>query len=153
MFHSHTGGITSCFPFHYGLLNARGFVSPYVLKDGRCTFCSENPLTNLTPDWIIDHIYITTDTFERVIVSEVYLPSNSLHSFSSGLKHYVLFFLPSFSSPYSDSLTLSSPLSMFRYLTTTESCFVSPTSERNVTPGNNVATFVSRRYKSCFLSN
>ena len=91
MFHSHTGGIVWHLPFHYGLLNARGFVSPYVLKDGRCTFCIENPLTNLTPDWIIDHIYITTDTFERVIASEVYLPSNSLRSFSSDLKHCLIF--------------------------------------------------------------
>ena len=67
----HTGGITWYLPFYYGLMNARGFVSPYVLKDGRCTFCNENPNSDLTPDWIIDHIYITTDTFERVIASEV----------------------------------------------------------------------------------
>ena len=52
-------------------MNARGFVSPYILKDGRCTFCNENPNSDLTPDWIIDHIYITTDTYERVMASEV----------------------------------------------------------------------------------
>ena len=61
-------------------MNARGFISPYLLKDGRCTYCSENLLTNLTPDiiignptadLIIDHIYITTDTYERVMASEV----------------------------------------------------------------------------------
>ena len=60
------------FPFYYGLVNARGFVSPYVLKDGRCTYCIDNPLTGgLFPSTIIDHIYITTDTTERVIYAKV----------------------------------------------------------------------------------
>ena len=64
------------------------------------------------------------------------------------------FFKTAYSPPsYSDSSMLSFPLSVSRYLTTTESSFVSPTSERNVTPSNNVVTTVSLRYKSCFLSN
>ena len=28
-------GVVAEFPFYYGLMNARGFVSPYVLKYGR----------------------------------------------------------------------------------------------------------------------
>ncbi|CAI8036644.1 hypothetical protein GBAR_LOCUS20517 [Geodia barretti] len=63
-----TDGVVAEFPFYYGLMNARGFVTPYVLTDGRCTFCIDNPLTGgLFPDTIIDHIYITTDTTKRVI--------------------------------------------------------------------------------------
>ena len=62
----------SLYPFHYGLVNARGFVSPYVLKDGRCTFCADNALNLLFPvSQIVDHIYITTDTTERVVFAKV----------------------------------------------------------------------------------
>ena len=69
------GGLTWRFPFYYGLMNARGFVSPHVLKDGRCTFCIDNPLTDTNTDLIVDHIYITTDTTERVLSAEVgYIP-------------------------------------------------------------------------------
>ena len=57
-------GINWCLPFHYGLLNARGLVSPYVLEDGRCTFCSEN--------LILDHIYIETNSYRgRVLSTQV----------------------------------------------------------------------------------
>ena len=67
-----TDGVIALYLFHYGLMNARGFVSPYVLKDGRCTFCRDNPLTGgRFPDFIIDHIYITTDTAERVVYTKV----------------------------------------------------------------------------------
>ena len=59
------------FPFYYGLFNIRGFVSPYVLKDGRCTFCPENPFVLGLANSIVDHIYITTDTTERVLVAKV----------------------------------------------------------------------------------
>lgn len=50
---------------------ARGFFSPYVLKDGRCTLCVENPFVFNIFDELIDHIYITTDTAERVLNVEV----------------------------------------------------------------------------------
>ena len=65
--YSAQGGLSSQFPLLYGLMNAQGFVSPYVLKDGRCTFCTENPLTNNAVDELVDHIYITTDTIDRVV--------------------------------------------------------------------------------------
>ena len=61
----------SDFPFYYGLMSARGFVSPYVLKDGRCTFCADNPLNIFPDNMILDHIYITTDTTERVVYAKV----------------------------------------------------------------------------------
>jgi hypothetical protein len=61
------GPISAEFPFYYGLMSARGFVSPYILKDGRCTLCVDNPLSNLPVNQLIDHIYITTDTTERVL--------------------------------------------------------------------------------------
>ena len=58
------GDITWQLPFHYGLIAARGFVSPYVLEDGRCTFSASNTL--------VDHIYLTTDSLKgRVISAEV----------------------------------------------------------------------------------
>ena len=60
-------------PLHYGLINARGLVSPYVLEDGRCTVCNENPSTSdEQPDNNVDHIYIPTNTYKgRVISSKV----------------------------------------------------------------------------------
>ena len=66
----YSGGIIGQFPFYYGLVNARGFFSPYVLKDGRCTFCTKNPFV-FGVDEVIDHIYITTDTADRVVKAEV----------------------------------------------------------------------------------
>ena len=65
------GGITWIVPFNYGLMTARGFYSPYVFEDGRCTFCSTNPTTNFPVDIVIDHIYLRTDMNERVISSKV----------------------------------------------------------------------------------
>lgn len=65
------GNITWELPFHYGLMNARGFYSPYVLVDGRCTFCSTNPTAFFPLDLIIDHIYLPTSTRRRVISSKV----------------------------------------------------------------------------------
>lgn len=51
-------------PFHYGLIAARGFVSPYVLEDGRCTYCVDNH--------ILDHVYLTATTYKgRVVSAEV----------------------------------------------------------------------------------
>jgi endonuclease/exonuclease/phosphatase family metal-dependent hydrolase len=64
------GGLTLKYPFYYGLMNARGFVSPYILKDGRCTACIDNHLRNTNIDELVDHIYITTDTTERVRSAE-----------------------------------------------------------------------------------
>ena len=66
------GNITWEAPFLYGLMNARGFYSPYVLSDGRCTFCTSNPTTSPFPsDILIDHIYLPTNMKERVISSRV----------------------------------------------------------------------------------
>lgn len=67
-------------PFHYGLMTARGFVSPYILCDGRCTFCADNPilaLRGITISTAIDHIYLSTDLHKgRVISSEVCVSFN-----------------------------------------------------------------------------
>lgn len=66
------GNITWELPFHYGLMNARGLYSPYVLDDGRCTFCTANPTTAPFPsDIVIDHIYLPTNMKGRVISSRV----------------------------------------------------------------------------------
>jgi len=67
------GKTTWRLPFHYGLMNARGFYSPYVLGDGRCTWCVENAQAALfePSNLIFDHIYITTNTMERVRSVEV----------------------------------------------------------------------------------
>ena len=62
-------GITWELPFHYGLVNARGFASPYVFYDGRCTWCVTNPLVGaqgFTENLIIDHVYVTTNMLKRV---------------------------------------------------------------------------------------
>ena len=62
-------GVTWDLPIHYGLMNARGFVSPYVLYDGRCTFCVANPFVarqGFTEDHIIDHVYVPTNMLNRV---------------------------------------------------------------------------------------
>ncbi|XP_033761751.1 uncharacterized protein LOC117343491 [Pecten maximus] len=39
-----------------------GFTSPYVDIDGRCTFCADNPLANLTTgiNFLLDHVLIKT---------------------------------------------------------------------------------------------
>ena len=68
------GGITWDYPFYYGLMTARGFYSPYVLRDGRCTWCLENAqaASFLPFNYIIDHIYITTNTMDRVRSVEVH---------------------------------------------------------------------------------
>ena len=66
------GNITWELPFHYGLISARGFVSPYLIEDGRCTWCIENPTTLSAVNLVIDHIYLPTDiSKERTINSEV----------------------------------------------------------------------------------
>jgi len=67
------GETTWRLPFHYGLMNARGFYSPYILRDGRCTWCLENAQAAVfeQSNLIFDHIYITTNTMERVRSVEV----------------------------------------------------------------------------------
>ena len=62
-------GVTWDLPFHYGLMNARGLVSPYVLDDGRCTWCVANPLVpaqGFTENLVIDHVYVTTTALKQV---------------------------------------------------------------------------------------
>ena len=62
-------------PFGYGLMTARGFVSPYVLLDGRCTYCADSVpviLSGFTTNLMIDHVYLLADSYKgRVISSEV----------------------------------------------------------------------------------
>lgn len=54
-------------PFHYGLMTACGFVSPFVLRDCTCTFCVDNPsVMGQTSDLVIDHIYVPTNMVRRV---------------------------------------------------------------------------------------
>ena len=65
------GDLVAEFPYYYGIMVARGFFSPYIQNDGRCTFCYENPLSPFPENVIIDHVYITTDTVERVMRAEV----------------------------------------------------------------------------------
>lgn len=68
------GGISWELPFHYGLMNARGLLSPYIIKDGRCTRCpSESAFAAIVTSkhQLIDHIYIASDTVSRVISAEV----------------------------------------------------------------------------------
>lgn len=66
------GGITWEFPFHYGLISARGFFSPYLLEDGRCTFCADNPsvaAASFFASVIIDHIYLTIPMVQKRLIS------------------------------------------------------------------------------------
>lgn len=58
------------YPIHYGVVNAGGYFSPYVLLDGRCTFCIENEKVS-TPSRIVDHIYVPVTSTQRVIGAEV----------------------------------------------------------------------------------
>ena len=69
--------ITPVLPLHYGMMNAGGFVSPYVLLDGRCTFCSDNPATRESAlSGLADHEYLNKDSFE--VSCEVCSYSNRL---------------------------------------------------------------------------
>ncbi len=64
------GNITWHAPFNYGLMTARGFESPYVVRDGRCTFCTSNPTTAPFPENIlIDHIYVPTNAVTKRVIS------------------------------------------------------------------------------------
>ena len=69
------GGVSWVLPFHYGVLAARGFYSPYVLRDGRCTWCLENAqaVVFFPGSFILDNIFITTNTRDRVRSVEVYI--------------------------------------------------------------------------------
>lgn len=65
-------------PFHYGLMTARGFVSPYILEDGRCTFCVDNPSVDFPSNLVIDHVYVTTDAYKgRVLSAKVSKPKST----------------------------------------------------------------------------
>ena len=76
---SRSGNIAYIRPFHYGLMTAQGFVSPYVLLDGRCTICLDNPAVNArrSSNELIDHIFILADSYKgRVLSSEVIVHRN-----------------------------------------------------------------------------
>ncbi len=71
---AYPGSLTWKHPIHYGLIHSRGFYSPYVLEDGRCTLCASNPTVNSirhNKDMVVDHIYLPTTTFKRVLFSTV----------------------------------------------------------------------------------
>ena len=58
-------------PFHHGLITARGFVSPYYLLDGSCTFCADNSIVAsydivVAENSLLDHIWTTTAVFRKV---------------------------------------------------------------------------------------
>lgn len=55
-------------PFNYGYVNARGYYSPNVLLDRRCTICSENLAVSITSR-IVDHIYVPVTSSDRVVAS------------------------------------------------------------------------------------
>lgn len=57
-------------PFNYGYVNARGYYSPFVILDSRCTICSENPAVSLTSK-IVDHIYVPVTSSGRVVATKV----------------------------------------------------------------------------------
>jgi len=67
------GNVTAMFPLHYGLMHSRGFYSPYVLRDGRCTVCSSNPVVRSlnSKEASIDHVYLPTVFSDRVLHSMV----------------------------------------------------------------------------------
>ena len=76
-----TSNISHVMPFQYGYVNARGYYSPYVLMDGRCTFCAENPNVRVSSSEVIDHIYIPVTASSRVISAKVKVcPSLALHN-------------------------------------------------------------------------
>lgn len=92
-------------PFHYGLVNARGFISPYVILDGRCTWCGarDNPAaaSSFPFDETIDHVYLLVDSYPRVQHVEVL--TNTLM-----LESNILFLSITHCSTYSVFLKLSS---------------------------------------------
>ncbi len=53
------------FPYHYDYITALGYYSPYVVMDGRCTLCKENPSV-IVPSRIVDHIYVPVNSSFRV---------------------------------------------------------------------------------------
>jgi hypothetical protein len=59
-------------PFNFGYVQARGYFSPYVLHDGRCTLCNENPTVSQTSK-IVDHIYVPVTAHDRVKSTRVRL--------------------------------------------------------------------------------
>ena len=85
-------GVSYEFPFFYGLITAHGFVSPYVLHDGRCTFCSDNiavALSGFTLDVVIDHIYVLTESYKgRVLSAQVGIQMLSFTRYSSGSQSF-----------------------------------------------------------------
>ena len=75
----HSGPATSHLqwqkPFNFGLIAARGFVSPYYILDGRCTYCVDNSIVvglNSTENSLQDHIWTTTAVFRKVKHVKVY---------------------------------------------------------------------------------
>ena len=67
------GGILWEIPLNYGLITAHGFISPYLVKIPQCTWCVQNAraAADLPNNLIIDHIFITLDSFSRAVSAEV----------------------------------------------------------------------------------
>ena len=56
-------GLIAEFAGSYQAVTEAGFISPYVREIGKCTWCSENVLTNgTTRPSIVDHIYVQDGT-------------------------------------------------------------------------------------------
>ena len=63
------GNVTWESPFNYGLMAARGFESPYVVRDGRCTFCMSNLAVPFPEDILVDHIFVRTNAVTKRVIS------------------------------------------------------------------------------------
>ena len=76
------GGISDILPFHYGLMSACGLVSPYVHACGLCTWCGSGlnyaAAANVPYDYILDHIYVSALSYDRVLNVEVYIECASV---------------------------------------------------------------------------
>ena len=66
------GNLTWLLPFNYGAMVARGLTSPYVLMDGRCTFCTSNAAVSVPDSVLVDHVYLPTTAISRVVSTKVY---------------------------------------------------------------------------------
>ena len=64
-----TSQLISKYPLHHGLIAARGFVNPYYILDGRCTFCANNSIAagfGSVENSLEYHIWITAEIFRKV---------------------------------------------------------------------------------------
>ena len=67
------GGVVWEIPLNYGLISAHGFINPYLGKISQCTWCVQNARAAAVfpNNLIIDHVFITLDSFSRAVSAEV----------------------------------------------------------------------------------